>query len=138
MSFHCKQVSADRWGIYSDTRLLATVSDRATCEAIMSNFEKGMTKVPSELSAGSQSSKADVAQALSDVTLEAAKVTETPAIRAVSEQTAATVKSSENGQSAQSTHAISDDELAKVLSGKSLKVKELESAVLKAQMSQNQ
>ena len=138
MSFLCKQVSADRWGIYSGTRLLATVSDRATCEAIMSNFENGRNKVPTEVSSDCQSAdKANTAQALSNITIEAGDITATPAAEAISEQTAATVELSTEHRQEQSAVAISDDDLAKLIAGKSLKVKELESVVLRAQMRQN-
>lgn len=144
MSFHCKQVSADRWGIYSGTRLLATVSDRATCEAIMANFESGRTKVPNEVLGAD---KATAAQALSNVTIEAGDIAATPVAEAISEQTAATMESltaesltaeslSERRPS-QVAISMSDDDIAKLLDGKSLKVKELESIVLQAQMRRN-
>ena len=138
MSFLCKQVSADRWGIYSGTRLLATVSDRATCEAIMSNFESGRNRVPSEaLGDRPGANKANAAQALSNVTIEAGDITATPAAGAISAQTAATVESSSGYRQEQPAVAMSDEDIAKLLDGKSLKVKELESLVLQAQMSQN-
>ena len=149
MSFHCKQVSADRWGIYSGTRLLATVSDRATCEAIMANFESGRTKVPNEVLGAD---KATAAQALSNVTIEAGDIAATPVAEAIAEQTAATIESlTAESLTAESLTAeslserrpsqvaisMSDDDIAKLLDGKSLKVKELESIVLQAQMRRN-
>ena len=134
MSFLCKQISTDRWGIYSGTRLLATVSDRATCDAIMSSFENGRTSVPVD----SQNTSARLQKKTSNVSVKT--VTEalsTPVETSDFIQTASSGASlSVEQPMAKPISTMSDDDLAKVLNVKSVKVKELESAVLRAQMSQ--
>ena len=147
MSFLCKQISADRWGIYTGTRLLATVSDRATCEAIMSSFENGHTNGSSRQPA-SQRSLRTVSTNVSTNNISNRRVNSSTQNQPATDLS--TAKTSDSGQTASSSHenlsaeqptakpisAMSDDELAKVLNVKSVKVKELESAVLQAQMSQ--
>lgn len=139
MSFVCKQVSADRWGIYSGTRLLATVNDQETCKAIMDNFESGRTKVPTvrQLSADDASqSTPGLSVNLTDT------ATSTPAAQTSSAQSEQTVpvvaKASTVGESSGAVVTMSDDDLAKILDVESLKVNELESAVLRAQRGQKE
>jgi hypothetical protein len=46
MNFSLQQISSDKWGIYSDARLLATVGCKETCEIILSNLANGRKDVP--------------------------------------------------------------------------------------------
>lgn len=99
----------------------------------MANFESGRTKVPAD----SKTQKASAAQAKSDLSVDIASTVEVP----VAKNGAATGLSPTRIESAEepavaSSAAMSDEELAKVLNVKSVKVKELQSAVLKAQMGQ--
>ncbi len=116
MSFLCKQISDDRRGIYSGTRLLATVSDRATCEAIMANFQNARQGMPVNRTDLQASLRKTASHLLaSNVFAKGIDSVET----AVAEENV--------------SRMMSDDDLVRVLNVKSLKVKELESAVLRAQ-----
>lgn len=145
MSFLCKQISADRWGIYTGTRLLATVSDRATCEAIMSNFESGRTKVPSSKHTNTHSQQPVANISAPSISTKSANLStqNKQAVAPSSVEKSGLRKPAaapENGSVEQPVakplSTMSDDDLAKILNVKSVKVKELESAVLRAQMSQ--
>lgn len=46
MKFSTQQLSSGKWGIYSDARLLATVTNQETCEIILSNLSNGQKEVP--------------------------------------------------------------------------------------------
>lgn len=46
MEFSARQVSSDKWGIYSGARLLATVGNPRTCQVILSNLMSGRTSTP--------------------------------------------------------------------------------------------
>lgn len=46
MSFFSQQISPNKWGIYSETGLLATVSCQATCNTIIANLKSGRRDVP--------------------------------------------------------------------------------------------
>ena len=120
MSFLCKQISDNRWGIYAGARLLATVSDRATCEAIMANFQSARRELP-----------------VAFTHLKTGLDAETSVVEKNAAQSAVANGEKAAGKTAsQRTSMMSDEELARVLNLKSLKVKELESAVLRAQKSQ--
>lgn len=123
MSFLCKQISDNRWGIYDGPRLLATVSDRATCEAIMANFRNIRRAIPTAFTRLKTGSDA----------------VETSVVAKNAIQSAAVNGESAVGKTAsQRTSMMSDEELARVLNLKSLKVRELESAVLRAQRNQEE
>jgi hypothetical protein len=47
MNFSLQQISSDKWGIYSDARLLATVGCKETCETILANLASGRKDAPS-------------------------------------------------------------------------------------------
>jgi len=140
MSFLCKQLSDNRWGIYSGTRLLATVSDRATCEAIMTSFENSH-RAPSAGYAGLKTSLEQTAPSIAapnaknvdavDLSVGTQRVRPSAAANLAPDA----VKTGKTAAGIAGT--LSDEELAKVLNVKSLKVRELESAVLQAQISHN-
>lgn len=46
MRFFSKQVSPDKWGIYSEDGLLATVCCQKTCDTIIANLKTGRRDVP--------------------------------------------------------------------------------------------
>ncbi|PZO55435.1 MAG: hypothetical protein DCF15_10470 [Phormidesmis priestleyi] len=46
MNFSTQQLPSGKWGIYSDSRLLATVSCKETCLAILSNLSTGRRDAP--------------------------------------------------------------------------------------------
>jgi len=46
MSFFSQQISPEKWGIYNETGLLATVSCQATCSTILANLKSGRRDVP--------------------------------------------------------------------------------------------
>jgi len=46
MAFFSRQISSNKWGIYSDLGLLATVSCKNVCETVMANLENGRRDVP--------------------------------------------------------------------------------------------
>ncbi|MEL6554723.1 MAG: hypothetical protein AAFQ63_14840 [Cyanobacteria bacterium J06621_11] len=46
MAFFSQQISSEKWGIYSDTGLIATVSCEKTCEIIMANLASGRRDAP--------------------------------------------------------------------------------------------
>lgn len=156
MSFTYKQVSEGRWGIFSGSKLLATVSDRATCETILANFSSGRRDVPAHTPDKIyQADQIDHKRA----SLEAAHQASTHQASSSEETTAGVVAKSADaslkpvGQTVSSVAAgaaspsptttvekaaqMSDAELARVLNTQSLKVNELESAVLQAQRGQH-
>ncbi len=148
MSFLCKQISEHRWGIYSGSRLLATVGDRATCEAIMANFQNARREThketPREMPADRTDLPASFKQTAAHVSashLSAPDVSaqSTDSVKATATRKNALQFSTASGEPAEDKSAsqlasmMSDDDLARVLNVKSLKVKELESAVLRAQ-----
>ncbi len=47
MTFSTQQISARKWGIYSGSRLLATVGSWQTCETILANLSSGRRDTPS-------------------------------------------------------------------------------------------
>lgn len=52
MHFFSQQISPEKWGIYSDDGLLATVSCQVTCDTILANLQNGRRDTPtSELNA---------------------------------------------------------------------------------------
>ena len=143
MSFLCKQISDNRWGIYSDTRLLATVSDRATCEAIMANFQNARKETPADwenLPTSSKKTVFDISASkvsASDISAKGADSVEALVDEDASQPAVSSGEPMGGKTISQRTRIMSDDDLAKVLNVKSLKVKELESAVLRAQRNQN-
>jgi len=46
MGFSSRQISSEKWGIYSETTLLATVSCQATCNTILANLKSGRRDAP--------------------------------------------------------------------------------------------
>lgn len=46
MKFSTKQLPSGKWGIYSDSGLLATVDNQSICETIMANLSSGRRDVP--------------------------------------------------------------------------------------------
>jgi hypothetical protein len=110
MEFSTQQISPERWGIYSGDRLLATVGCKATCETFMANFVSGRRDAPTD-----------------DVNA----LYQAPKLRKES-VSQASEKSKETPES------LIDSRLDAQLSAQVLTVKELESAVLKAQESQLQ
>ncbi|MGD1899295.1 MAG: hypothetical protein ACFB16_20400 [Phormidesmis sp.] len=46
MAFSSRQISPDKWGIYSEASLIATVSCKQTCETIMANLANGRRDAP--------------------------------------------------------------------------------------------
>lgn len=46
MNFSTQQLPSGKWGIYSDSRLLATVSCQKTCQTIFSNLLTGRRDAP--------------------------------------------------------------------------------------------
>ena len=143
MSFTYKQVSESRWGIYNGSKLLATVSDRATCETILANFSSGRRDVPAHAPEKLyQAAQIDYKRASLEAAHQVASSSE-GSFRAA--ESVETVNSAAIGigSSASSMAAVekavqmSDAELAQVLNTQSLKVNELESAVLQAQKSKH-
>lgn len=45
-NFTSKQLASGKWGIYSDSRLLATVASQDTCETVMANLSSGRKDAP--------------------------------------------------------------------------------------------
>lgn len=48
MAFSKRQLPSQKWGIYSDSRLLATVSSQAVCDTILMNLSSGRKDVPTQ------------------------------------------------------------------------------------------
>ena len=46
MRFFSQQISPDKWGIYSEDGLLATVSCQKTCDTIIANLKTGRRDIP--------------------------------------------------------------------------------------------
>lgn len=164
MNFVYKQISAARWGIYSGSRLLATVSDRATCEAIMANFTgdrgngsgerqsqvsskhqpqgnwKGKAARSSESATAAASQNAQGSKQLGTSGQKSSFLSEASVNKAESQSKAQDLKAGDaalpDSLATNGTIELNDADLARILNIKSLKVKELESAVLRAQMSQ--
>lgn len=139
MSFTYKQVSEGRWGIYSGSKLLATVSDRATCETILANFSSGRRDVPTQSPQKTyQATEIDHKRESLEAAHKASHGKNT-----ASNVASNVVNSKKSGVETVASMAavgkatqMSDAELAQVLNTQSLKVNELESAVLQAQRSQ--
>ena len=47
MNFSAEQISPRKWGIYSNSKLLATVSSEAICKTVMANIASGRRDLPS-------------------------------------------------------------------------------------------
>ncbi|MGC1308351.1 MAG: hypothetical protein WA885_14090 [Phormidesmis sp.] len=108
MKFYAKQLPTDRWGIYCGSRLLATVACQLTCETILSNLSNGRRDV----SRGEYNTLYN----LPDEHDERAQK------RAVTVLTAP-----------QTSERLIELQLAEALSSQTLKVKDLEAAVIRAQ-----
>lgn len=110
MTFSTRQVSPDKWGIYSGSRLLATTESEVICETILAN-----------LSSGRRDSPAGDVDALYQV----------PVFRNLGKDPEAV-----SSQGGSANASLNDQQLANELSAQQLKVNELEAAVRKVQNKQ--
>lgn len=48
MNFSAEQISPEKWGIYSDSKLLATVSSEVICKTVIANLSNGRRDLPAQ------------------------------------------------------------------------------------------
>ena len=139
MNFSTEQISPGKWGIYSGSQLLATVSSEAICKTVMANLANDRRDLPTEDESAIYSISAELKPPLQGATrskgqhsspASAGEPTESKATESKATESKAT-ESKATEEKATEDRTIEDEAIEKMLS--SLSKKELEDVLIKAQ-----